>query len=150
MSSNAVTLIPPEEIEIANAYLQYQDVDTTAEQLMIPRYEVVKALQTPAVKKYLDGIYLDQAYRNRSKINSILDKIVDEKLQEAEDSGMYTKKDLVEVLTLMHKIRIDELKLTQEKEKAAGQTIQIANVSQFGDSAYGKLMESLIGPSKME
>ena len=140
--SNTLTKITPEGFDIANAFLLYGDVRTTADELQIPIYEVVKVLQTAEVKRYLDGIYLDQGYRNRDKIGQLMDKMIESKLEEAEESGVYTSKDLLEILQAQHKMRMDEIKMAKEASNVPGVAVQVNN--QFGDSNYGKLMEKLI------
>lgn len=138
---NEIVKLGPEHYDIANGFLLYGTIQDTAEQMQVPQYEVVKILQMPEVKRYLDGIYLDQGYRNRDKMGKILDKIIDSKLEEAEESGVYTGKDLLDVIALVHKMRMDEIKASKENNTTVGTAVQINN--QFGDSNYGKLMERL-------
>lgn len=140
MSSN-ITLLLPEGFEIANAFLQYGSAKDVSEQLELPLHEVVKTLQTPDVKRYLDGVYMDLGYRNRDKLASVIDKMIDAKLAEAEESGIYSSKDLLEIITIAHKMRMDEIKAQKAEEAPTAQTtVQIAN---FGESNYGRLMERL-------
>lgn len=131
--------ISPEGFDIANAYLEFGTVEEVAQQLQLPQHEVAATLRRKDVKDYLDGIYLDMGYRNRDKIGKLLDKMIDAKIEEAEESGVYTSKDLYELISLAHKIRMDELKL--QKEQGPAQVTQIAN---FGEGNYGRLMEKLL------
>lgn len=128
----------PEDIDIANAYLTYGSAKDTAEQLGLPEYQVVQILERQDVRDYITGVYLDRGYRNRNKIGQLLDKMIDAKLEEAEESGLYTSKDLFELLQFAHKMRMDELKNGQVN---AGPTVNIAN---FGEGNYGQLMERLL------
>lgn len=140
---NELTRIGPEHFDIANAYIQFGDVKTVAYELDIPQYEVVRIIQTQEVKRYLDGVYLDLGYRNRSKLGAILDKAIDAKLEEAEESGIYSSKDLLELLQFAHKMRMDEIKAFKEEKAVESQTnVQVNN---YGDGNYGKLMEKLLG-----
>ncbi len=133
--SNYVAL-SPESLDIANAYLMYGSAKDTAEQLQIPEHEVIQLLERQDVKDYINGVYLDRGYRNRHKIGQVLDKMIESKLEEAEESGIYTSKDLFDLLTLAHKMRMDELKTPSQ-----GTTVNIAN---FGQGNYGSLMERLL------
>lgn len=142
MSSNIVP-IGPEGLEVANAYVQFQDMDTVAYELDIPRHEVARQLALPHVRRYIDSVYLDLGYRNRNKLGSVLDKMINSKLEEAEETGIFTSKDLLELLQFSHKMRMDQAKL--EKEEKAIETQTNIQVNQYGDSSYGKLMERLIG-----
>jgi hypothetical protein len=133
MSQIALT---PECLDIANAYLTYGSAKDTAEQLQIPEYQVVQLLERKDVKDYITGIYLDRGYRNKHKIGEVLDRMIQSKLEEAEESGIYTSKDLLELLKFAHQMRVDEIKNDQ-----TGPTVNIAN---FGQGNYGQLMERLL------
>ena len=141
--TNAITKISPEGFDIANAYLVYGDVKNTAEQLDLPQYEVVKVLQTPEVKRYLDGVYLDMGYRNKNKLGALLDEMIESKIEEARESGVYTSKDLLELLQMAHKFRMDEIKAA--KDAMPGTAIQVNNNNYGGGEQYNALMKELLG-----
>lgn len=132
--------LTPEALDIANAYLTYGSAKETAEQLQIPEYQVVQLLERNDVKDYITGVYLDRGYRNKHKLGEVLDKMIDAKLADAEESGIYTSKDLLELLQFAHKMRMDEL-----KNENTGPTVNIAN---FGQGNYGQLMEKLLNNDK--
>ena len=62
-------------------------------------------------------MYLDTGYRNRNNIASLLDNIIASKLEEAEETGIYSKKDLSDLLTIAHKMRMDEIKAQVDKRR---------------------------------
>lgn len=129
-----------ESLDIANAYLMYGTARDTATQLGLPEYQVMQLLERQDVKDYITGVYLDRGYRNRTKIGEALDKMIESKLTEAEESGIYTSKDLLELLQFAHKMRMDEI-----KNDTTGPTVNIAN---FGQGNYGTLMEKLLNNDK--
>lgn len=138
-SMNEIALTP-EALDIANAYLTYGSAKDTAEQLGLPEYQVVQLLERKDVKDYITGVYLDRGYRNKHKLGQVLDRMIDAKLADAEESGIYTSKDLLELLQFAHKMRMDEL-----KNDTTGPTVNIAN---FGQGNYGQLMERLLTNDK--
>ena len=142
MTTNTHIALRPEEMDIAGAYLLYGSARETAEQLQIPEYEIIKILERSDVKNYINGIYLDRGYRNRHKLGAVLDRMIESKLEEAEESGIYTSKDLLELLQFAQKIRMDEAKMEQTN---TGPTVNIAN---FGQGNYGQLMEKLLSNDK--
>lgn len=142
---STLTKISPEGFDIANGYLQYGDVETTAEQMQVPRHEVVRVLALPEVKRYLDGVYLDMGYRNKNKLGKLLDEMIEAKIEEARESGVYTSKDLLELIQMAHKMRMDEIKAA--KEAGPGVAVQVNN-NTFGDSNYGSLMNRLMNGDK--
>ena len=112
---------------------------------------VAEVLNKREVKKYIDTVYLDMGYRNRNNIGSLLDEMIASKLEEAQESGVYSSKDLADLLMMAHKMRMDEIKAQAELIKAEGTNIknqtnvQINEAVPFGQGNYGKLMEKLLG-----
>jgi hypothetical protein len=94
------------------------------------------------VKEYMNSVYLDQGYRNRFRLAELLDEIIENKLQEAREAGMYSSKDLVDILALAHKVAEDHRK---EPKNTIRQQNNVQINSPFGEGNYGKLMEKLLG-----
>lgn len=135
---NDIVVLSPESLDIANAYLQYGSAKDTAEQLQIPEHKVIEFLERKDVRDYITGVYLDRGYRNRNKIGDVIDKMIEAKLEEALESGIYSNKDLLEILKFAQQVRMDEMKLEQGNPST---TVQIAN---FGGGNYGQLMDKLL------
>lgn len=141
--------ISPENLEVANAYLQNGSIQQVARSLAISENEVTEVLARREVRAYIDSIYLDYGYRNRFKLAETLDLLINEKLREAESTEMYTNKDLADLLQLAHKMRMDEIRAMTEYEKSRETRIQNQtnvqiNETPFGAGNYGKLMEKLL------
>jgi hypothetical protein len=136
---SALTKISPEGFDVANGYLTYGTVDDTAEQMQIPRHEVVRILALPNVKRYLDNVIMDAGYRNRQLLGKTFDKLIEAKLEEASETGVYSSKDLADLLMMQHKMRMDEIKALKD----AGPAVQVNQQNNFGDSNYERLMGQL-------
>jgi len=153
MSKEVSTRISPEGIEIANTYLEVGDVNAVSSGLGIPKDQVVEYLNKREIKKYIDSVYLDAGYRNKFKLASVLDTLIDKKIQEVEETEMYTNKDLADLLQMAHKMRMDEIKAQAELEKASVGSIRTQNnvliqgEAPFGQGNYGALMEKLVKSS---
>ena len=146
-----VTTISPEGLEIANCYLQFGNIRAVSSCLQVAEDRVVEALNKREVKKYIDTVYLDVGFRNKNNIAAALDEMIQSKLEEAQESGVYSSKDLADLLQMAHKMRMDEMKAQAEAEKASttnirNQTnVQINDGSlPFGQGNYGKLMDKLL------
>ena len=145
-----LTTISPEGLEIANSYLQYGNIRGVCEYLQVPEQQVVEVLNKREVKKSIDTVYLDMGYRNKNNIGSLLDEMIASKLEEAQESGVYSSKDLADLLQMAHKMRIDEIKAQTDLAKAESSNIknqtnvQINASVPFGQGNYGKLMEKLL------
>ena len=146
-----LTTISPEGMEIANSYLQFGNIRAVSDELRVSEEKVAELLNKREVKKYIDTVYLDLGYRNRNNIGRLLDEMIESKLEEAQESGVYSNKDLADLLTMAHKMRMDEIKAQADLEKAQASNIRSQNNVQinsevpFGQGNYGKLMEKLLG-----
>lgn len=133
---------------MANTYLQYGNIREVCNYLCVSEDKVVAILNKREVKQYIDTVYLDMGYRNRNNLASVMDDMIASKLEEAIETGIYSKKDLADLLQMAHKMRMDEIKAQAELEKATtvrNQTnVQINEGIPFGQGNYGKLMEKLL------
>ena len=98
-----VTTISPEGLEIANCYLQYGNIRAVCEYMGVPENQVVELLNKREVKKYIDTVYLDMGYRNKNNIATVLDEMIASKLEEAQETGVYSSKDLADLLQMAKK-----------------------------------------------
>ena len=154
MKNEISTRITPEGLEIANAYLELGNIKDVCTELALPEEDVSEYLGKREVKAYIDQVYLDTGYRNRFKLADTLDILIDKKLEEAEESEIYSSKDLADLLQMAHKMRMDEIKAQTEIEKAKASSIksqtnvQINGEVPFGQGNYGELMKKLLDSNK--
>jgi len=145
-----LTTISPEGLEVANSYLTFGNIRAVVQQLGVNENKVVELLNKREVKKYIDTVYLDMGYRNKNNIASLLDEMIESKLEEAKESGVYSNKDLADLLQMAHKMRMDEIKAQADLEKAQNSNVRTQNNVQineglpFGQGNYGKLMDKLL------
>lgn len=128
---------PPEWLVVANTYIQTGSIKQTADELNLPETTITEALAQRETRAYLDAVYLDLGYRNRDRLGKVLDKMIDSKLAEAEESGVYSNKDLADLLMMAHKMRMEEIKATAPTGPTTQTNIQV--------NGYSKLMETLLG-----
>jgi len=148
--SKELTVISPEGLEVANSYLQFGNIKAVCESLQVTENAVVETLNKREVKKYIDTVYLDLGYRNRQNIATVMDEMIQSKLDEAQETGIYSNKDLADLMQQAHKMRMDEIKAQADLQRATqsnlkNQTnVQINEGIHFGQGNYGKLMEKLL------
>ena len=124
-----VTTISPEGLEVANCYLQYGNIRAVCEFMGVPENQVVEVLNKREVKKYIDTVYLDMGYRNKNNIAVVLDEMIASKLEEAQETGVYSSKAETTNIRNQTNVQINDAALP------------------FGQGNYGKLMEKLLnGP----
>ena len=146
-----VTTLSPEGLEVANHYLQFGNIRAVCEVMQVAEDKVVELLNKREVKKYIDTVYLDMGYRNKNNIATVLDEMIQSKLEEAQETGVYSNKDLADLLQMAHRMRMDEIKAQTELTKAETTNIKTQNNVQinneslpFGQGNYGKPMEKLL------
>ena len=139
----------PEGLEIANAYLEKGNIPDVCVKLGVSENEVSEVLNKREIKQYIDTVFLDTGYRNRFKISETLDMLIEKKLEVADETEIYTTKDMADLLQMAHKMRIEELKAQTEMEKAKAQVVKTqVNIQDtstvFGQGNYGELIKKLM------
>lgn len=148
-TTSAETLdIAPENLEVANCYLQYPDIHKVSELLDIPTELVTQILAKREVKTYVDQVFYNLGFNNRFKLRSAMDALISKKFADMDEADIGSSKDIMELLALSHKMSMEhmdrEIKLEQLRaSKITAQTnIQIND--SVGGSKYSSLIEKLI------
>lgn len=138
--------ISPEALEVANCYLQTQNLDEVASSLDLTKELVTQILSKKEVKSYIDHVFFNLGYNNRFKMRSAMDAIIKKKFQELEESEMGSTKDIAELLALSHKMTMDEMGRQIELEKLQQSNIKSQVNVQINDGGnkYNSLIERLI------
>lgn len=144
-----VVQISPESLEVANVYLQLQDINKTAEELDIPREIIVNILNKREVKTYIDNVFFNLGFNNRFKLRAALDAVIAKKFQELDEADTGSDKDIADLLHLSHKITMEQLGKEIELEKLKQGSIKTqTNIQLNGDtgSNYSNLLKKLLNP----
>jgi len=139
--------ISPEALEIANCYLQDQDIQKVADSLEIRAELVSQILSRKEVKSYIDNVFFNLGYNNRFKMRKAMDAIIKKKFQELEESEMGSTKDISELLALSHKMTMDEMsrQIELEKLRQSNNIRSQVNVQiNEGGSKYETLIQRLL------
>ena len=140
-----LTTISPEGLEVANCYLQFGNIRAVCDFMQVAEDKVVEVLNKREVKKYIDTVYLDMGYRNKNNIATVLDEMIQNKLEEAQETGVYSSKDLADLLQMAHRMRMDEIKAQMEITKAETTNIKTQNNVQINNESLPlakEIMES--------
>jgi len=124
--------LDPVVLALANDYLSGKSVTDIAEEYAITCDRVTSVIEKKEVKAYIDSVFSTQGYLNRMKRMNLINQVIDQKLQEAVETGIYSKKDLLDWMKHLQEIE------TGMKPKTAGPAVavQINN--------YDKLMKDLM------
>jgi len=138
--------ISPEALEVANCYLQTQDLEEVASSLDMPAEIVSQILGRKEVKSYIDHVFFNLGFNNRFTMRKAMDAIIRKKFQELEESEMGSTKDIAELLALSHKMTMDEMSRQLELEKLRQSNIKSQVNVQINDGGtkYDTLIQKLI------
>jgi hypothetical protein len=142
----------PEGMDVIEAYLQCgSDVPSAARSLGMSEIAFRDIMNRSEVKNYLNDIFMESGFRNRDRLFGVLDEVIKRKLEELEETGMGSDQDIMDILWKAHKMKMEEMKMMVELEKAkaavrapANQTnIQNNIIAGAGDQNYMDLITSL-------
>jgi hypothetical protein len=141
--------ISPEGLEIANAYLQSQDITQVAADLDIPVEMVTQFLVKKEVKTYIDQVFFNLGFNNRFKMAAAMDAIIKKKFSELQESEMGSTKDIAELLAMKHKMTMDELdrqiKLETLRQSNIKNQVNVQINEGYSDGTkYGDLIQKLL------
>ena len=145
-------LMSPEGMDVIEAYLQCgSDVPTAARSLGMSEIAFRDIMNRSEVTNYLNDIFMESGFRNRDRLFGVLDEVIKRKLEELEETGMGSDQDIMDILWKAHKMKMEEMKMMVELEKAkaavrapANQTnIQNNIIAGAGDQNYMDLITSL-------
>ena len=118
--------LSPEALTFTDTYLTTLDLDETCRTLEISSEVGQAFLRKKEVKRFIDNVYMETGYYNKLKIQDVLNNIVSEKLEEAAETGISTKYDLLDVIKMIQSIKESDHKM-QETGPSKVQNIQNNN-----------------------
>ena len=140
ISEGTSVKLSPEHLLFAPTYLSSLSLAETAKELRITEADASELYNNKDVRRFIDTVFLQQGYLHKFKLVGILEKIIDSKLQEAEETGIYSNKDLLEVVSLLHKIHMDHEKVTAEKSPSRQTNVQVNN---YGEN-FASLLDQIV------
>ena len=145
--------IGPEQLEVANAYLQSQDLNKVAEDLDMPLDVITTIMEKREVRNYVDQVFMNLGFNNRFQLRGLMDSIIKKKLSEMDEADVGSNKDIIEILTLSHKMSMEHL-----DREIALKKLDIANAPKvqtniqinegLGQTNYGNLVAKLLEASQ--
>jgi hypothetical protein len=129
--------LDPQHLVIANEMLTGKSIPQISDITGLSIDQVTSIAERSEIKRYVDAVYMSQGYINRVRRMQVINKVIDEKLLEAADTGVYSKRDLLEWLKLLN----DMDKTTQPKTPTTAVQVNQTN-------NYSSLMNDLLGGQK--
>jgi hypothetical protein len=124
--------LDPVLLAIANDYLAGKSIDTIADEYGVSQDRVTTVIEKREVKAYIDNVFATQGYLNRVRRIALINSVIDQKVQEAVETGIYSKKDLLDWMK-----HIAEVEATLKPvAKGPAVAVQINN--------YDRLMKDLL------
>lgn len=130
--------LDPQHLLVANELLAGKTIPQIAESYGMSADRVTAIVERSDTKRYVDTVIMNQGYLHRSRRLNIINKVIDEKLMEAAETGMYSKKDLFDWIKLLNDMDRDS------RPKQPTTAVQVNNTTN-----YTTLMQDLFkGDSK--
>ena len=123
----------PVVLALANDYLSGKGVEEIADEYGISEDRVTAVIEKKEVKNYIDSVFATQGYLNRIKRINLINQVIDQKIQEAVETGIYSKKDLLDWMKHLQEV---ETSLKPKQAQGPQVAVQINN--------YDKLMKDLM------
>lgn len=148
-----VLQISPENLEIANAFLQLQDSQKVAHELDIPVDMVTRVLARSEIKAYTNQVFFEVGFNNRFQMRELMDTLIKKKLQDMQESETGSNKDILDILAQSHKMTMElmdkeiQLEKLRQANLASGIKSQVnVQINEgLGDGTkYGALISKLI------
>jgi len=124
--------LDPVLLAVANDYLSGKSIEEIAGDYGISTDRVTSVLEKREVKAYVDSVFATQGYLNRIKRMQIINAVIDQKMTEALETGIYSKKDLLDWMKHLNEVEAS----VKPKERGPAVAVQINN--------YDKLMKDLL------
>ena len=113
--------IDPVLLAIANESLAGTDITEISEKFNVPRDLIVQILDKKEVANYMNTVMLNQGYLNRAKRLKLINDVIIQKIQDAVESGVYSKKDLLDWIKHLHEV--EQAVRPKENIKQGSQTV---------------------------
>jgi len=148
-----VLQISPENLEVANCFLELQDTQRVADTLDLPVDMVTRILGRQEIKAYVNQVFFEVGFNNRFRMRELMDTLIKKKLSDMQESETGSNKDILDIIALSHKMSMEQLdrEIALEKLKQGNQASGIksqVNVQindGLGDGTkYGALINKLL------
>lgn len=124
--------LDPVFLSVANDYLSGKSVEEIAEEYDISEDRVTSVIEKKEVKAYIDSVFATHGYLNRVKRINLINRVIDQKLEEALETGIYSKKDLLDWMKHLQEME----QSLKPKNNGPAVAVQINN--------YDRLMKDLL------
>lgn len=125
--------VDPKHLVLANELLSGKSIPKIAEEYGLTNDQVSSVVERSEVKRYIDSVYMSQGYLHRSRRLQIINEVIDEKMAEARETGVFSKRDLLEWLKLLNDMERDS------RPKTPTTAVQVNNQT----NNYSTLMQDL-------
>lgn len=145
--------ISPENLEIANCFLEIQDSQKVADILDIPVDMVTRVLARTEIKAYVNQVFFEVGFNNRFRMRDLMDTLIKKKLEDLSESETGSNKDILDIIALSHKMSMEQMdreialeKLRKENANAGIKSqVNVQINDGLGDGTkYGALISKLL------
>lgn len=125
--------LDPQHLLVANELLCGKSIPSISESTGLSTDQVTAIVERSEIRRYVDAVYMSQGYLNRVRRMQIINRVVDEKLAEAAETGVWSKRDLLDWMKLLNDMDKDS------RPKAPTTAVQVNHQT----NNYTTLMQDL-------
>src|SRR5688572_8381884 len=129
----AAPSVDPIFLKVANEYMSGKSIPDIAYELQTTPDRVAQTLERDDVKQYMSTMFLSAGFANVHKLRDLITMVIENKLQEAAETGIMTKKDLLDWMKFAKEL----IEMERPKKVVPTTAIQVNN-------NYQSLIESLV------
>ena len=89
--------LDPVVLAIANDFLSGKSIEEMSDEYGVSQDRITSVVEKKEVKIYIDSVFATQGYLNRVKRINLINQVIDQKIADAVETGVYSKKDLSEL-----------------------------------------------------
>ena len=94
--------LDPQHLLVANEYLAGNSILDISDKFGISSDRVTAICEKSEVKRYIDTVYASQGYLHRNKRLNLVNTVIEKLIEDAIESEVYTKKDLLDWIKLLN------------------------------------------------
>jgi len=144
--------LSPENLKVVNTYLSSGlSIPAVAQEYNIPEQAVLDIVESKACTTYIHKQLDAMMYKKQDAISQTFEMIIKKQLEEAQDTGVLTTKDLVEVLKIYADIQL-KIEAARDKRQSNNISASQTNVNIGNDAiestGMAALMDKMIAAKK--
>ena len=111
------------DIETLELFINGKSIEEMSDEYGVSQDRITSVVEKKEVKIYIDSVFATQGYLNRVKRINLINQVIDQKIADAVETGVYSKKDLLDWMKHLHEVET----AARPKDKGPTVAVQVNN-----------------------